>query len=153
MNRTHVIESSIDGRFFGWSGSTVFKLANGQVWEQDTPSRTYHFAYRPYLRITEIDDTHLMQVDGIGSIRVRRVCEFTESQIDGAFHGWDGRTVFPIVNGQVWQQAAYAYRYRYAYRPDVLIYRSKGGWRLEVDGVDQTVQVSRIKCCSGTAYL
>jgi len=26
MNRAHAIESNIDGRFFGWSGGTVFKL-------------------------------------------------------------------------------------------------------------------------------
>lgn len=29
-----------------------------------------------------------------------------------------------LDNGQIWQQALYAYTYRYAYRPKVLIYRS-----------------------------
>jgi len=140
-----VIESDIDGRFFGWHGSTVFKLANGQVWEQDAPGRIRQFAYRPDLRITEIDDVHLMQIDGIGSVRVRKVRDFIESRIDGVFHGWDGRTVFPLVNGQVWQQAAYAYRYHYAYLPEVLLYLSKDGWRLKVDGVHESVTVTRIR--------
>jgi hypothetical protein len=29
-----VIESQIDGTFQGWSGETVFKLTNGQIWQQ-----------------------------------------------------------------------------------------------------------------------
>ena len=31
------IHSTIVGKFTGWSGSTVFKLANGQVWQQSSP--------------------------------------------------------------------------------------------------------------------
>lgn len=142
---SRVTGTNIDGPFFGWSGSTVFKLANGQVWEQDGPARTYHFAYRPNVRITEADDTHLMEVSGVGSVRVRRVFAFVESYIDRAFNGWDGKTVFPLANGQVWQQSVYAYHYQHAYRPEVLIYLSRGGWKLKVDGVSETVDVTRIK--------
>jgi len=145
VNGALVIESNIDGPFFGWSGSTVFKLANGQVWEQDAPARTYHFAYRPNLRITEIDHTYLMEVDGVGSIKVRRVDDFIESHIEGAFNGWDGKTFFQLANGQIWQQSVYAYHYQHAYRPEVLIYLSKGEWKLKVDGVHETVRVTRIK--------
>ena len=29
-----VIHSQIDGKFSGWSGKTLFKLKNGQVWKQ-----------------------------------------------------------------------------------------------------------------------
>ncbi|WIO74178.1 hypothetical protein QP938_12890 [Porticoccaceae bacterium LTM1] len=29
-----LIESEIDGVFYGWSGKTTFKLKNGQLWEQ-----------------------------------------------------------------------------------------------------------------------
>ncbi len=140
-----ILESNIDGPFFGWRGSTVFKLANGQVWEQDAAGRTYHFAYRPDLTITEVRSQHFMRVDGLASIPVRRVEDFIESTIDGAFNGWDGTTVFPLINGQVWQQSVYAYHYQHAYRPEVLIYLSNGEWKLKVDGVHETVSVKRIK--------
>ena len=142
----HVIESNIDGPFLGWSGSTVFKPANGQVWEQDAHARTYHFAYRPNVTITEVDDAYLMDVDRVsGRIPVRRVHDFIESTIDGAFNGWDGKTVFRLANGQVWQQSIYAYHYQYAYRPEVLLYLSKDGWKLKMDGVHETVAVTKIK--------
>ena len=68
-----------------------------------------------------------------------------ESQIDGAFNGWDGETVFKLTNGQIWQQSSYAYTYHYAYRPDVMIYRSGGGYKMKVDDVDDEISVQRLK--------
>jgi hypothetical protein len=69
----------------------------------------------------------------------------TESIIDGAFQGWKGDTVFKLVNGQVWQQAAYHYLYHYAYRPKVWIYRSWPGFQMKVEGIDPKVTVRRLK--------
>jgi len=31
-----------------------------------------------------------------------------ESRVDGEFEGWDGETIFPLTNGQIWQQVQYA---------------------------------------------
>jgi hypothetical protein len=68
-----------------------------------------------------------------------------ETRIDGEFSGWDGETVFRLQNGQVWQQASYAYRYSYKYSPSVLIYRSGSGFRMQVEGVDGTIAVRRLR--------
>ncbi len=68
-----------------------------------------------------------------------------ETQIDGTFTGWSGETVWKMTNGQIWQQAAYAYHYRYAFRPKVLIYRSSTGWKMRVDGTDEEVSVKLIR--------
>jgi hypothetical protein len=40
------IESNISGEIEGWDGETVFKLDNGQIWEQAEYSYTYFSAYR-----------------------------------------------------------------------------------------------------------
>jgi len=69
---------------------------------------------------------------------------FVETQIDGTFSGWDGETIFKLSNGQIWQQSAYAYTYRYAYRPKVLIFKTDGGYQMQVEGVDQRVRVKRL---------
>lgn len=143
---TEVIKSKIDGAFHGWSGNTVFKLANGQLWEQDAYAYNYHYAYRPNVKITDVNGAYVMEVDGVNeNIVVRRVHDFIESNIDGEFKGWDGKTVFNLVNGQIWQQSTYAYHYHYAYQPKVLIYLSKGGWRLKVEGVNEIIDVKKIK--------
>ena len=68
-----------------------------------------------------------------------------ESQIDGEFEGWEGETVFKLMNGQIWQQASYDYTYHYAYMPDVLIYETSGGYKMQVDGVGETIFVTRIR--------
>ena len=51
-----------------------------------------------------------------------------DSQIDGDFEGWDGDTVFILMNGQVWQQSSYSYHYHYAYSPRVLIFKQGYGY-------------------------
>jgi hypothetical protein len=68
-----------------------------------------------------------------------------ESQIEGDFNGWDGETIFKLTNGQIWQQASYAYTYHYAYRPQVIIYKSGGISRMKVEDVDSTIAVKRLK--------
>lgn len=68
-----------------------------------------------------------------------------ESQIDGSFEGWSGETIFRLVNGQIWQQSSYAYTYHYSYRPKVIIYISGGSYKLKVDGVSSTINVTRLE--------
>ncbi|HEY4842169.1 MAG TPA: hypothetical protein VIH78_09385 [Terriglobales bacterium] len=69
-----------------------------------------------------------------------------ETQIDGAFHGWDGETVYKLRNGQIWQQASYHYHYHYAYAPEVTIYPTTTGCAMRVsDDDDEAISVRRIK--------
>jgi len=58
---------------------------------------------------------------------------------------WEGETIFKLDNGQIWQQAEYAYTYSYAYRPDVTIYQTTAGCRMKVEDEDETIIVERIK--------
>lgn len=67
-----------------------------------------------------------------------------QSQIGGAFNGWDGSTVVRLVNGQVWQQTEYWYHYHYAYRPRVTIVNN-GGFKMQVDGIPRAIRVERLK--------
>ena len=75
--------------------------------------------------------------------------EFVEpvikSQIDGEFEGWEGETIFKLMNGQIWQQTSYDYTYHYAYMPEVEIYETTNGYILKVEDVDETIEVVRIK--------
>lgn len=71
--------------------------------------------------------------------------EVIESQIDGDFEGWEGETVVKLMNGQIWMQTEYYYEYMYAYMPDVLIYKSSGGYKMKVEGIDQAVEVRLLK--------
>jgi hypothetical protein len=69
-----VIESRIDGEFEGWTGSTVFKLGNGQIWQQTSYAYHYHYAYGPKVMVYKDGGTFRMKVDGVNStVAVRRL--------------------------------------------------------------------------------
>ncbi len=68
-----------------------------------------------------------------------------ETKIDGDFEGWEGETIFKMMNGSIWQQSSYAYTYHYAYMPDVIIYRKAGLYYMKVEDVDDEIQVRQIR--------
>ena len=71
--------------------------------------------------------------------------DLIESGIEGEFEGWAGETIFNLANGQVWQQALYAYTYHYAFRPKVMIIETHGTYKMKVDAVSGTTFVKRLK--------
>jgi hypothetical protein len=65
-----------------------------------------------------------------------------EAQIDGDFNGWDGETIYKLMDGHIIQQASYHYHYHYAYSPHVIIYKSDGGYKIHVENDnDQDVAI------------
>jgi len=68
------IETRTSGDIEGWSGETVFKLDNGQIWEQAEYSYTYFYAYRPEVTIYQTSSGCRMKVeDEDETILVRRI--------------------------------------------------------------------------------
>ena len=68
------------------------------------------------------------------------------SRHDGRFTGWDGDTLFPLENGQVWKQIESG---RYSYKADRPVIEVKRGllqsYYLKVRGENRTVRVTRIR--------
>jgi hypothetical protein len=58
------IESSIDGDFEGWSGSTIFKLENGQIWQQAEYDYDYEYDFDPDVTIYQTASGCRMKVEG-----------------------------------------------------------------------------------------
>ena len=68
------VESKIDGEFEGWSGDTIFKLTNGQIWKQASYSYTYSYKYMPDVLIFASSGSCKMQVEGMGkTIEVKQL--------------------------------------------------------------------------------
>lgn len=69
-----IIESQIDGEFEGWEGETIFKLRNGQVWQQSSYAYRYKYSYAPKVLIYRSGAVYKMRVDGVDAeIAVRRI--------------------------------------------------------------------------------
>jgi len=60
-----VIESYIDGDFKGYDGTTTFKLANLQVWQQDSPGIIYTNLYKPVVYIYRTSEGYKMKIFGV----------------------------------------------------------------------------------------
>jgi len=69
-----VIETEISGEFEGWSGETIFKLSNGQIWQQAEYDYEYEYEYNPKVMIYRKGGEYRMKVEGLeASIAVKRI--------------------------------------------------------------------------------
>jgi hypothetical protein len=60
------IHTTIVGKFTGWSGSTIFKLANGQVWQQSSPDDYETEMQNPEVVIKKLSLGYLLTLPGHG---------------------------------------------------------------------------------------
>lgn len=68
-----IIESRIDGEFKGWDGETIFRLQNGEIWQQASYGYKFNFADSPKVSIYQSGGVFRMKVEGVEEdIAVRR---------------------------------------------------------------------------------
>lgn len=142
--------------FMGNNGE-IFKLADGSLWEV---KYEYEYLYEYYPNVIICPSRGKLVING-KTLNVEQVggrtftpksqsrqapsAEIIESQIDGEFVGWEGETIVKLMNGQIWQQSEYYYHYHYAFMPKVIIYRSSGGYKMKVDGIEKSVGIRQLK--------
>jgi len=69
-----VIESKIDDEFEGYEMGNIYKLRNGQLWEQISARYRYRYKYAPDVIIVNRGGTYQMQVEGMEDwVRVMRL--------------------------------------------------------------------------------
>ena len=68
-----------------------------------------------------------------------------ETRMSGDFTGWDGGTLFQFANGQLWRQSSFGTLYQFAREPQVTLVATPSGWRLQVEGVPQSIYVRRVR--------
>lgn len=65
------------------------------------------------------------------------------SQLTDRLEGWNGHTVFKLLNGQKWEQADNTINHSHAFRPRVTIYDQGGQTYLQFEGNIPPVAVKR----------
>ncbi len=68
-----------------------------------------------------------------------------ETRMAGDFTGWDGGTVFQFANGQLWRQVSFGTLRQFARSPKVTLVATGSGWRMQVDGIPQSIYVRRVR--------
>jgi len=138
------MRAQIDGTFHGFSGETIFRLTNGQTWQQSVYKYRYNYSYRPHIELRSLGGRHELFFPHINdSVVVHQVSVVCEGAIGSDFTGFDGESRFVFENGQAWEQAEYKYSYHYAYRPRAYVISGSSGTTLFVDGMSEVVRVRR----------
>jgi hypothetical protein len=139
------IQGQIAGAFNGYNGGAIFRLTNGQTWQQRRYRYKYKYKYRPRVRIYEEQGRKMMEFDCMDEpIEVVRVNVLEDGIIISDFSGFDGSSRFEFNSGQVWEQAEYKYSYHYAYQPQAFIVDGNEGVTLHVEGMSAHVRVRRV---------
>lgn len=102
--------SRIDGRFYGWSGDTIFKLDNGQFWQQSkTGSKTVSPAkYRPDIIITNyLRLERRMTVEDVSGYVVVEQINVDESIVTNSFSGLHNGNIYQLADGTFWKQISF----------------------------------------------
>lgn len=69
-----VSSSQIVGAFTGWTGSSIYKLHNGEMWQQARYYYYYYYSYQPRATVYDEGGSYVMRVDGCSvDMEVKRV--------------------------------------------------------------------------------
>jgi len=136
--------TQIDGEFTGYHEDAIFRLTNGQVWQQSKYKYNYYYAYRPRVCINEINGQHLMSVEGMSqSVEVKLISLITEGRIISDFKGYNSGERFKFQNGRIWIQIESKHKYHYAHMPNAVVVNGLNGTQLYVDGMEDSVRVRK----------
>lgn len=137
------IKGSISGTI---SQGFIFKTSSRDYFVINERTRQRVRTRNPNVKIFQNGSDYKLIIDDFDEPLIcRKLKNVIETQISGEFKGWEGETIFKMMNGQIWQQSAYAYMYNYAYSPTVLIYEYKGSWIMRVEDVAETIEVKQLK--------
>jgi len=121
----------------------TFELTDGTVYYQSTYKYSYHYAYRPTIKIYSNGYTHIIVPDGMDDYAEIQKTTAIKSKIVSDFNGWSGDTIFELQNGQIWKQDKYQYKYFYAYRRNAIIVKVGSHYVMTVKG--KSIRVKHVK--------
>jgi len=146
-NWTFIKETYLKGSISGTiTQGYVFKISSNEFYLVNERNRQRVRVKNPEVKIFQSGSDYKLIIEDFDEpVICKKLNDVIETQINGEFKGWDGETIFKLMNGQIWQQSSYAYMYHYAYSPEVVIYKTSGGYEMQVDGVTNKIKVKRLK--------
>jgi len=139
-----IARSVITNDFRGCSGHSVYRLMNGQIWQQVRYRYQYLYAYRPEARIIEANGSYLLEVAGLSEpVVVRRASLVEDGVIVSPFTGFKRDSEFVFQSGRRYVPVEHKHLNHHAHRPEAMIIDGSNGLELIVDDVDEHLRVRR----------
>ncbi len=118
---------------------TVLKTANNHFYEVNEKGTQILSLSQPEVKVIKEGKKYKMLITGLDKpVAVNKLADVIESNIAGDFKGWDGNTVFKLLNRQEWQQdVPTGTIFVNLYNPAVLIYSTPEGYKMKIEGVNE----------------
>jgi hypothetical protein len=151
--------SSIEGVLLNDTSPYIVRTDNGDLYECDWYGGTISFWKNDRVLLAKSSGmTQLIGLDGLSDSNVASVwveggstnsdassTTAIESEIASDFNGFKRDNLYRLANGQIWEQVDFAIRVGVRFRPDVLIYENRRKWRMLVEGMNETIEVRRVR--------
>lgn len=146
QDRVLTDSSSYDGRLqLPVEQNFLLKTSSGHYYELSSAIKQKNVLMSPQVSVYKNGKKLEMVIQNVEKpVPVKLVEDVTETIIDGDFKGWDGTTTFKMVDGHTWKQDRDGNLFGNAFRPKVVIYRTPEGYKMKVQGVDETLMVRRM---------
>jgi hypothetical protein len=136
--------------FMGNHGELV-KLGDGSVWEVQFE---YEYMYEYYPSAVACPSQAMLIVNdkkisanllGSPNSAIQSGNSVIESYIENDFQGLNSGNLYKLSNGQIWEQIEPWVWVWVWVRPEVIIYRTRGVYKMKVEGIDHAVTVRRVR--------
>ena len=132
--------TSLFSKFFGTiKRGTVIKTSNNHFYEINDKIEQKVFLNQSEIKVFKEGKKYKISIAGIERLLYcNKLGDVIESNIAGNFSGWDGNTVFRLMNSQVWQQdGPTGTIFVNLFNPAVLIYSTSEGYKMKIEGVNE----------------
>ncbi len=112
-------EDEIDGDFHGWDGNTIYKLENGDAWEQDDYTFLSSYSYKPRVTILCHLSDYYMQVDDTEIVKVKKSIfadddVVSNGEIKSSSSILEIGAILSLGDGTYWHLTDFNYSYIYS---------------------------------------
>lgn len=129
-----VYKAHIMGEFRGWTGNSVYPLEEGGLLVQRDLESDIDLSLEPEVLLVKRGANLIAFVgNSKNGVIVDYMDKYYRGIIKGSFHGWDGSSIYELMDGHVIKQANYTYDYSYYFDPKVFIFPYGGNNRIVVD--------------------
>ncbi len=134
--------------FMGNNGE-ITKLSDGSIWEIQFE---YEYMYEYYPSVVACPSRGVLIVNGkklsarkLKNSGSKNSPDVIESYIESNFTGLNSGNIYRLSNGQIWEQTeSWIWSWIWV-RPQVMIYRDGGLFKMKVENIDHAVTVRQIK--------
>lgn len=140
-------DTQIDGAFDGYKKDRVYKMQNGDFWQQTSLDNTVASLYAPSVAIYYDLSRWELEVEGLTDITVSHLPSVLDTRLDGVssrFTGYGPDKTYELKNGEFWQQVSSEQSAGSGYGAIVWIWEDGSSVQMHIGDEDENITVQHL---------